>query len=257
MGLFQKIFGKKVEATNNFHLLPAEQREDVLEAVIAYNKYGAYCVPLSSQHRTLCQKILKGDVFEPDTIEYIMENSGEGDIVHAGTFFGDFLPALSRAVGEGKHVWAFEPNTENYRCAQVTMALNGISNVHLIKAGLGSVASSAEVLVEDKKGQGLGGCSRIVASAKDGNVTETINVVTLDEVIPHDRDVSILQLDVEGYEEEALKGAMELIQRCRPILILEDDHGVTKTGWFRENILGLGYSIGSNLHYNKIVLPAG
>jgi FkbM family methyltransferase len=255
MGLIQKIFGKEVRAFNNYELLPEELRKEVLNVSIAFNKYGAYCVPLSSQHRTLCQKILKGEVFEPDTIRYMTENAGEGDIVHAGTFFGDFLPALSRSVGEGRHVWAFEPNTENYRCAQMTITLNSISNVHLIQAGLGAKASKAAVLLEDSKGKGLGGCSKIVDAIEDGTVTEQISVVTLDEVIPQDRAVSILQLDVEGYEEQALKGAIRLIKRCRPILILEDDQGVTNSSWFKENVLALGYEIAGKLHYNTLILP--
>ncbi len=255
MGILQKLFGKTVKAENNYQLVPAGLHEQVIEASIAYNEHGAYCVPLSSQHRTLCQRILKGEVFEPDTIQYIMNNAGEGDIIHAGTFFGDFLPALSRSVVEGKHVWAFEPNTENYRCAQITMVLNDIKNVHLIQAGLGVEEASANVVVEDRKGKGLGGCSRIVESIEEGDVTEKVNIVALDEVIPQDRDISIVQLDVEGYEQKALEGGIELIKRCRPILILEDDKGITSSKWFKENILSMGYSVDSNLHYNKLVLP--
>ncbi len=255
MGILQKVFGITVKAQNNYQLLPPERHGQVINASIAYNEHGAYCVPLSSQHRTLCQRILKGEVFEPDTIQYIMNNAGDGDIIHAGTFFGDFLPALSRSVVEGKHVWAFEPNSENYRCAQVTMVLNDIKNVHLIHAGLGAREASGEVIVEDKKGKGLGGCSRIVESVGEGHVTEEVNIVSLDQVIPLDREISILQLDVEGYEEKALQGGIELIKRCRPILILEDDQGVTKGQWFKDHILTLGYRIDSNLHYNKLVLP--
>ena len=255
MGLFQKIFGKEVRTVNNFDLLPEELRKEVLNVSIAFNKYGAYCTPLSNQHRTLNQKILKGDVFEPETIKYMMEHAGEGDIVHAGTFFGDFLPALSRAIHKDGHIWAFEPNSENYRCAQITMILNGISNVHLINSGLGAKSSTAEMLINDNKGRGLGGSSKIVASGSEKTGTESVKIVALDEVIPQDRRISILQLDVEGYEEQALKGAMKVIERCRPILILEDDHNVTRGTWFKDNILPLGYKISGKLHYNALVLP--
>jgi FkbM family methyltransferase len=255
MGLFQKIFGKEVRAVNNYELLPEELRKDVLNVSIAFNKYGAYCTPLSSQHRTLNQKILKGDVFEPETIKYMMERAGEGDMVQAGACFGDFLPALSKAIHKDGHIWAFEPNSENYRCAQITMVLNGITNVHLINSGLGAKSSKAEMLISDNKGRGLGGSSKIVESGNEKPGTELINIVALDEVIPQDRRISILQLDAEGYEEQALKGAIKLIARCRPVLILEDDHGVTKTQWFKENVLALGYQIAGKLHYNTLILP--
>ena len=255
MGLFQKIFGKEVRAENNFDLLPEALRNEVLNVSIAYNKYGGYCTPLSNQHRTLNQKFLMGDVFEPETIEYMMKHAGEGDIVHAGTFFGDFLPALSKAIHKDGHIWAFEPNSENYRCAQITMILNGISNVHLINSGLGEESSKANMLVKDSKGRGLGGSSKVIVSENEKTVTETVNIVSLDEVIPQDRLISILQLDVEGYEEQALKGAMKTIERCRPILILEDDHHVTRGTWFKNNILPLGYKVSGKLHYNALLLP--
>jgi hypothetical protein len=45
--------------------------------------------------------------------------------------------------------------------------------------------------------------------------------VRLDDVLPQGADISVLQLDVEGYEGPALKGALATITRCRPTLILE------------------------------------
>ena len=255
MGVFQKLFGKIIKAENNFELVPENSREKIIEASIAYNEYGAYCVPLSSQHRTLCQKILKGEVFEPDTIKYVMDNAGDGDIIHAGACFGDFLPALSRSVKKGRHVWAFEPNSENYRCAQITLTLNGINNVHLIKAGLGALNEFEKLVVKDRKGIGLGGSSQIVDTVENGKVFEEVEIVSLDSIVPQDREISILQLDVEGYEQQALVGALETIKRCRPILILEDDQRITRNKWFRDNIMSMGYEVSGKLHYNALILP--
>jgi hypothetical protein len=41
------------------------------------------------------------------------------------------------------------------------------------------------------------------------------------DVLPPAADVGVLQLDVEGFEEPALRGAMGTITRCLPLLILE------------------------------------
>jgi len=255
MGIIQSFFGKKVETVNNYEHLPNELKKNVLNASIVYNKYGAYCVPLSSQHRTLNQRILKGEVFEPDTIQFLCDKAGEGDIIHAGTCFGDFLPAISKAIHKDAHVWAFEPNSENYRCAQITVTLNNLSNVHLINAGLGGMTSLTQMRVTDNRGRGLGGSSRILKPFEKQIKTETINMVSLDEVIPSDRQISIVQLDVEGHEEQALKGARELIERCRPILVLENDHGIINSSWFKKSILSKGYEVGAKLHYNRVVSP--
>ncbi len=255
MGIFEKLFGQKVEVVNNYNLVPNAGREKVLDVSLAYNEYGAYCMPVSSQHRTLNQRVLKGEVFEPDTIRFMMENAKEGDIIHAGTFFGDFLPALAKGVSDKAKIWAFEPNPESYRCAQITMVLNDIHNVSLIQAGLGATSSKINMTTKSKKGVSLGGSSTIDSKVIAGENTEEIDVLTIDESVPESRSISILQLDVEGFEKQALMGAMETIKRCRPILILEDDHGLTKSEWFSDNVLSLNYQIGGKLHYNKIILP--
>lgn len=254
MGIVNKLFGKKVEAKNNYGLVP-EGLSQVLNVKVAYNKYGAYCMPVSSQHRTLNQKILKGQVFEPDTIQYMMDNAKEGDIVHAGTFFGDFIPAISRGVSEKAKIWAFEPNPESYRCTQITMILNDIQNVSLLNAGLGDKPSKINLTTKDKKGVSLGGSSTIGAQDKVAGTTEQIDILTIDGSVPKDRNISILQLDIEGFEKNALMGALETIKRCKPILILEDDHGFTKSEWFRDNILSLNYKMDKKLHYNQVILP--
>ena len=240
MGILNKLFFRKVIAKNNYDLI-SEGLDNVMNVNVAYNKYGGYCMPVSSQHRTLNQNILKGKIFEPDTIAYMVEHAKEGDIVHAGTFFGDFLPAISRGVSEKAKIWAFEPNPESYRCAQITMMLNDIQNVSLVKAGLGATPSKMNLTTQDKKGVRLGGSSTIKGENKEAPNTQQIDIKSIDRSIPKDRSMSIIQLDVEGFENQAIMGALETIKRCKPILILEDDHGFTKSEWFRDNILSLNW----------------
>lgn len=252
MGFINKYFGKRVQAKNNFHLLN-EGLSKTLNVHIAYNKYGAYCMPVSSEHRTLNQRILKGEVFEPETLKYIAENVKQGDIIHAGTFFGDFIPAFSQSVSKKAKVWAFEPNPESFRCAQITMMLNDVQNVSLVNAGLGDKVSRINLTTKDKKGVSLGGASTITGLKKGSEIM--IDVQTIDSFIPDDRDISIVQLDVEGFEKQVLMGALKTIKRCRPILILEDDHGFTRSKWFVENILSLNYKTDRKLHYNQVILP--
>ena len=225
--------------------------DSVLQCCIAYNKYGGFCVPTSSRHRTAAQKILSGDVYEPETIEFLASNNNGGDIVHAGAYFGDFLPALSRSLMSGAKVWAFEPNHENYRCALITTYINDLQNVELINAGLGERQDSLVMVTSSADGRALGGGSRIL---KDGDEIsserrEEVQVVTLDETIPLDRTVSIIHLDVEGYEGEALSGSLETIRRCLPIILLET---LPENEWMTKNILCLGYRKNGVVHSNAI-----
>jgi FkbM family methyltransferase len=195
---------------------------------------------------------LFGDVWEPDTIEFMVKNAGQGDIVHAGAYFGDFLPALSQACVDGAKLWAFEPNPENYRCALITIEINNLKNVEIMNAGLGVYRSRFSMKIADESGRALGGASHMVGRSKKNNLEQIVEVdiYKLDDVVPLERQVSILQLDVEGFEKQALTGAMETIRRCKPILILEL---LPDNNWLSENIFSLGYQVSGKLHDNTIL----
>lgn len=139
--------------------------ENVLRCVIAYNRHGAYCVPLSSGHRPAAKTVLSGRVWEADTISLLCKAARHGDLIHAGAYFGDFLPALARACKEtGRKVWAFEPSRENHRCAEITVMLNGLDNVVLKRVALGAVAGRARLVTTTEDGERLGGGSHVVGA---------------------------------------------------------------------------------------------
>ena len=153
-------------------------------------------------------------------------------------------------------MWAFEPNPENYRCAFVTVAINGLQNVELQNAGMGASRGSLPMVVLDNCGRSLGGISHVVGGIDERNEKGLVNVniVTIDEIVPWERSVSIIQLDVEGFEKEALTGALMTVRRCKPIIVLEQ---LPEERWFSKNIISLGYRIvgiaGEKSHKNTIL----
>ena len=184
-----------------------------LKCIVSYNKYGGYCVPESSKHRAAARKILSNEVYEPKTIEFLMAHCGNGDVVHAGTYFGDFLPALSHACGSEHKIWAFEPNPENYKCAKITMLINNLDNVELANAGLGEKEEMLLMRTSDESGKALGGASKILIQKETDATgrTDLVQIVTIDNFVPVARQVSIIQLDVEAHQKEALTGSLESI----------------------------------------------
>ena len=234
------------------------QYDIALNCAVAYNEYGAYCVPVSGLRAMSALSVLAGDVWEPDTLHFMMDRCKGGDIVHAGAFFGDFLPALAGALGAGGKVWAFEPHPGSYRCASITVQLNQLTNVHLANVGLGEAGGSQLLVTNDRRGNGLGGLSRIVPSAahvgwRMGNRAVTAQIVAIDDVVPEGRRVSIIHLDVEGYEERALSGALRTIRSWLPILVVET---VPSDDWMREHLQRLGYRFTRTLDCNLVLGPA-
>lgn len=224
----------------------------VLRCRTSYNKHGGYCVPSSSQHRPSAQTVLSGGVWEPHTIELICDNARGGDIIHAGTYFGDFLPALSRACGQDARVLAFEPNPENFRCAMITIQMNDLRNVDLSNAGLGSSRGVVNLRIADNHGTPLGGGSRVMGN--DKYVLESlftqVDMVRIDDLVAADRPVTVIHLDVEGSEKSALLGAIETIKRCKPILIVEN---VPDMKWLNQNLICIGYHTTGKVHNNTIM----
>ena len=96
---------------------------------------------------------------------------------------------------------------------------------------LGDEPGTLMMATRDDAGVALGGGSRLSPSGD-----QSVEVTTLDSVVAT-RNVSAIHLDVEGSEERALTGALELIRACTPVLILET---VPSETWLCENLIPLG-----------------
>lgn len=224
--------------------------KNVMDVFIANNKYGIYCVPEDCRTRNAVKKIMSGEVYEPDTIQYIREHSKGGDVIHAGTFFGDFLPGISSGIGENAVVWAYEPSRSNFNCAEITLKLNQLQNVRLFNKGLGNEPGKIDFFESDESGNPFGGGSSFAKTHL--KPTSSVEVVRIDDEIPPERKVSIIQLDVEGFEEHAIKGAYETILRNKPTIILEDNEKFVDSDWFQENMIRIGYRFERKLHENTV-----
>lgn len=218
----------------------------------AVNEYGNYHIPEGLEHRPAARLALAGKVYESETIRFMRAHAGTGDIIHAGTFFGDFLPALSQALASGATLWAFEANPGNFEAARQTIRLNGLKNVTLVNAALSNSDRALKFRTRDDSGQPLGGLSHVTEQGGPGVVT--VEAAMLDYAVPLARRVSILQLDVEGHERQALKGAYHIIHRWQPILILEN---MGQLHWLNRTFRGVTYTRIGKLHGNDVYVPAG
>lgn len=174
-----------------------------------------YFVPKYAEHRPACHAILRGEIYEPDTHAFVHDvmNRKSGSMVHAGTFFGDMLPNFSRSCPGT--VYAFEPVLENYVLAKLCIESNKLENVYLQNAGLGQEISIVHINTGNQGQSHRGGSSHV---SKTGQL---VGLVTIDSLGLD--DIVLIQLDVEGYELPALKGARSTIERNTPIIMIEDN----------------------------------
>lgn len=105
-----------------------------------------------------------------------------------------------------REVVAFEPVPEHVACFEENVAQ---SNVKLYPVALGEKRGSIELeLVAHNSGQ-----------AHVGQGWLEVEMIALDDLLLD--KVDLIKIDVEGYEPQVLAGAMETIERCRPLVVVE------------------------------------
>jgi FkbM family methyltransferase len=124
--------------------------------------------------------------------------------VDAGAYIGDTLLAAQRRGIEVEAVAAFEPDAANF--ARLVSTLDTFPATEAFAVPCGVLGAAAQVRFSAGDGAG----SAITA---DGAVT--IQCVSLDESLRSFRP-TLIKMDIEGAEPEALEGARRLITRSRP-----------------------------------------
>lgn len=169
--------------------------------------------------------------YNPDETEMIISLASEkkGLCLDIGANFGVMAQALEH---EGFECAAFEPQPDVFKV--MDRNVRGLK-YNCALASTKGFAKMAKILTGDRAnygGNGLGTRSDL------GSIE--VPVHTLDEF--GFRNVTFIKMDVEGYEEEALRGGYKTIMRDRPIMYIEDDRA-QKSKSLREYIRSLGYTI--------------
>lgn len=159
-----------------------------------------------------------------------------GDVViSAGGNIGAHLVPLSKIVGSDGRVITFEPQSFLWPLLEENMRVNGCGNVEVHHAGLGDAPGEGHLANADptvpnnfgglhliREGDVVGNNAGGMTIVREGMVSTTaVAIRTIDSLELARLD--FLMLDVEGYEEAALRGAAATIARCRPLLYVEID----------------------------------
>lgn len=166
--------------------------------------------------------------YNPDETEMIL-GLASGLCLDIGANLGVMGQALEAS---GFDVVSFEP--QPYVFSVLRKNVRGVCH----NVGLGSIAEVAKMprILNGAKanygGQGIGMRSDLG--------TIDVEVRTLDSY--NFSGVGFMKIDVEGFEEKVLRGGVETIARCKPIMYIEDDRAALSVS-LRAYIVGLGYSI--------------
>lgn len=142
-------------------------------------------------------------------------------VIDAGSNLGEFAIYCARLGA--KKVYAFEPATETFKLLEKQIEMNNLNGkVIPIKMALGDKNETSKINFNES-----GDLSAGIEGS--GPNSEIIKVVKLDDFCKKEKinKVSFIKMDVEGYEENVLRGAVEIIKRNKPILSFSAYHKST------------------------------
>lgn len=144
---------------------------------------------------------------------------GRGDIVvEVGANIGAHTVGLAKAVGPTGMVYAFEPQRACFALLQAQIALNQLANVYAFSEGVGR--QRGRLFVPPTNYGALGNFGGIPLTNEES--AEPVEVVTLDERLA-DVPCRLVKIDVEGMEEDVIRGGLNLIRKYHPLLYVEND----------------------------------
>jgi FkbM family methyltransferase len=173
------------------------------------------------QDRHVSRRIREQGIWEPYETSLLLQLLGPGGVmVDVGANIGYFTVIAASVVGAGGSVFAFEPDTENFRLLQENLRLNQCERtVTAVEAGLAAHNGAGELfLSEDNAGD------HQVFDAGDERRSRPVRLLNgsdwLDGKV---RSIDMLKVDVQGAEYDVMAGLMPLLRSLPrlPHILLE------------------------------------
>ncbi len=153
-------------------------------------------------------------------ISGVLKNRSSPLLLDIGANIGLVSLAVTSEVADVR-VMAFEPGQKQYALFDKTIRYNGINNIELFNFAVGEKEGVEDFAVH-----------RHIHSSGDGFIdtrragrtrTARVSVRTLDSVWEEKNSprIDVIKIDTEGAELMVLRGAVNVIETCRPVIFLE------------------------------------
>jgi len=154
---------------------------------------------------------------EPAYFDASVYSLGDAEIVvDGGAYVGDTLRSFLDACADRfRAYYAFEPDESNY-AALSAIAATDPERIVAECAGLSRHTSSGRLLST------AGADSRVLPVGETGG--ESISLVSLDDYFEGRSEPTLIKMDIEGFERDALLGAEQVITRASPLLAVSAYH---------------------------------
>lgn len=189
----------------------------------------------------------RGGIYEHYIFDYIKEklNVQGTTIIDVGANFGFHSLEFSDLVGDEGKVYSFEPQRLVYYQLCGNVILNGRANIYTNNVALSdeiTILKMENLQYDSNEPINIGNahldaCTHLAYNMVDVNTLDSFNI----------ENVSVLKIDVQGYEPKVLDGAKETIFKNKPIIFIEvEAPQLSIYGWNENDIFTrldeLGYT---------------
>lgn len=189
--------------------------------------------------------IINGWQYEKYMFDFLNMNQIETlgkTIIDVGANNGNFAIDFSHLVGDKGKVYSFEPQRIIYYQLCGNVFANGIDNVYCYNVAVGNSNDQVFINTPDYYNEG----DVNFGDVKIGNTGDVVEQKRLDDF--EFEDVVFIKIDVQGYEERVIDGAVNTINKHRPYLFVEFEEDLLKEMNSSEEILqskieSLGYIV--------------
>ena len=158
-----------------------------------------------------------GEPFEPEVLFALKKLIRPDSLVlDLGANVGYFTAHMSKMVGARGSVHAFEPEPRNFYLLGQNIKRNNLENVTIHQVALGDREEIKNLHISDFSG----GMHRLYDSTCCGREIVRVPVRRLDSIFEPDQ-ISVMKIDVEGYEPFVLLGAEKIIRNQDVDIITE------------------------------------
>ncbi|GHD12328.1 hypothetical protein GCM10007052_13070 [Halioglobus japonicus] len=148
-------------------------------------------------------------VWEPYESSLVLQCLRPGQVfVDVGANIGYFSLLAAAVVGAEGHVYAFEPDPENFALLQASIVDNGLTCIESVQAGLAAQPGQARLFLSENN---LGDHQIFDAGGSRQSVAiELLN--GSDYLAPRIGNIDLLKIDTQGSEHGVVLGLLPLLQ---------------------------------------------
>ena len=194
---------------------------------ITFKRKNGYKLKLSNSSLSQTYYADEGDYDEDNFISDILKT---GDTyVDVGANIGSLVLTASISVSNSGKVIGIEAHPETFKNLEANIKLNKSKNIKLVQSAVGDrkgVLFFSNINSDDQ--------NKVLLEPKNGIEVE---VNTLDELLLEYNNVSLLKIDVEGYEKYVLEGAQETLKKTNVILFESWEKHFSNFGYNTGNVI--------------------